>query len=151
VGVAIDDDTVLGVVLDEILTRAALDLEPGICDRNVGVKAPSIVEATSTARVCGTCRKRKSTKTAQPTSRRFNARSGASTAAHCRRIFPIHVTLEPENTVCPCCHGAMHVIGEENSQRLDKIPARYQMIVTHRPKYGWPAKARSSKRRLRSA
>jgi len=48
----------------------------------------------------------------------------------------VHVTLEPESTVCPCCHGAMHVIGEENSQRLDKIPAQHQVIVTHRPKYG---------------
>jgi Transposase and inactivated derivatives len=48
----------------------------------------------------------------------------------------VHVTLEPESTVCPCCHGAMHVIGEESSQRLDKIPAQYQVIVTHRPKYG---------------
>ena len=48
----------------------------------------------------------------------------------------VHVTLEPESTVCPCCHGAMHLIGEENSQRLDKIPAQYQVIVTHRPKYG---------------
>ena len=38
----------------------------------------------------------------------------------------VHVTLEPESTVCPCCHGAMHVIGEENSQRLDKIPAQYR-------------------------
>src|SRR5277367_5331080 len=48
----------------------------------------------------------------------------------------VHVTLEPESTVCPCCQGAMHVIGEESSQRLDKIPAQYQVIVTHRPKYG---------------
>lgn len=23
----------------------------------------------------------------------------------------VHVTIEPESTVCPCCHGAMHVIG----------------------------------------
>jgi transposase len=30
----------------------------------------------------------------------------------------------------------MHVFGEESSQRLDKIPAQYQVIVTHRPKYG---------------
>jgi hypothetical protein len=22
----------------------------------------------------------------------------------------VHVTLEPESTVCPCCHGAMHVV-----------------------------------------
>jgi transposase len=48
----------------------------------------------------------------------------------------VHVTIEPESTVCPCCQGAMHVIGEESSQRLDKIPAQYQVIVTHRPKYG---------------
>ena len=48
----------------------------------------------------------------------------------------VHVRLEPESIVCPCCHGAMHVIGEESSQRLDKIPAQYQVIVTHRPKFG---------------
>ena len=24
----------------------------------------------------------------------------------------VHVRLEPESIVCPCCHGAMHVIGE---------------------------------------
>jgi transposase len=48
----------------------------------------------------------------------------------------VHVTLEPESKLCPCCQGAMHVIGEESSQRLDKIPAQYQVIVTHRPKYG---------------
>ena len=28
------------------------------------------------------------------------------------------------------------VIGEETAERLDKIPAQYQVIVTHRPKYG---------------
>jgi transposase len=29
----------------------------------------------------------------------------------------------------------MHVIGEESSQRLDVIPAQFQVMVTHRPKY----------------
>ena len=29
----------------------------------------------------------------------------------------------------------MHVIGEDRSPRLDVIPAQYQVIVTHRPKY----------------
>jgi transposase len=48
----------------------------------------------------------------------------------------VHMTIEPESTACPCCNGAMHVIGEESSQRLDKIPAQYQVVVTHRPKYG---------------
>ena len=56
-----------------------------------------------------------------------------SLPAHLPRV---HVTLEPESTDCPCCHGAMHVIGEETAERLDVIPAQYRVIVTHRPKYG---------------
>ena len=48
----------------------------------------------------------------------------------------IEVVIEPETTVCPCCQGAMHVIGEDLSERLDVIPMRYQVIVTRRPKYG---------------
>jgi transposase len=48
----------------------------------------------------------------------------------------IEVVVEPETTRCPCCNGAMHVIGEDRSERLDIIPARYQVIVTRRPKYG---------------
>src|SRR5512134_2736000 len=39
-------------------------------------------------------------------------------------------------SVCPCCSGAMHVIGEDRSERLDVIPMRYQVVVTRRPKYG---------------
>jgi transposase len=30
----------------------------------------------------------------------------------------------------------MHVIGEDTAERLDVVPAQYQVIVTHRPKYG---------------
>jgi transposase len=35
----------------------------------------------------------------------------------------------------PICGGAMHVIGEDRSQRLDVIPAQYRVLVTRRPKY----------------
>jgi hypothetical protein len=52
--VALDDDTVLGVVLDDIVGRAALNLEPGIGDRDLRVEACAILEQTSAARVCGT-------------------------------------------------------------------------------------------------
>lgn len=45
------------------------------------------------------------------------------------------MVIEPEETACPCCGGAMHAIGEDQSQRLDVIPAQYRVIVTHRPKY----------------
>jgi transposase len=47
----------------------------------------------------------------------------------------VEVVVEPEHTACPCCGGAMHVIGEDRSQRLDVIPAQYRVIVTRRPKY----------------
>jgi transposase len=55
-----------------------------------------------------------------------------SLPAHLPRI---HVTLAPEIAACPCCHGAMHVIGEDTAERLDVIPAQYRVIVTHRPQY----------------
>jgi transposase len=48
----------------------------------------------------------------------------------------IEVVIEPETTSCPCCGGAMHVIGEEKSERLDVIPAQHRILVTRRPKYG---------------
>ena len=47
----------------------------------------------------------------------------------------VEVVIEPENRACPGCGGAMHVIGEDCSQRLDVIPAQYRVIVTRRPKY----------------
>lgn len=48
----------------------------------------------------------------------------------------IEIVVAPENTACPCCQGPMHVIGEDRSERLDIVPARYQVIVTCRPRYG---------------
>src|SRR5512147_1785443 len=48
----------------------------------------------------------------------------------------IEVVIEPVTTVCTCCSGPMHLIGEDCSERLDVIPMRYQVVVTRRPKYG---------------
>ena len=45
------------------------------------------------------------------------------------------VVIEPESKVCPCCGGELHVIGEDTSKRLDKVPAKVRVIVTKRPKY----------------
>ena len=57
-----------------------------------------------------------------------------------RGALPAHlprvdVTIEPDDTNCPCCRSPMHVIGEETAERLDVIPAQFRVIVTHRPKY----------------
>jgi transposase len=52
--------------------------------------------------------------------------------AHLPRI---HETMAPADTNCPCCQQPMHVIGEDTAERLDVIPARYRVIVTHRLKF----------------
>ena len=68
------------------------------------------------------------------------ARARAEKRRANRGALPAHlphvdVTIEPEDTNCPCCRAPMHVIGEETSQRLDVVPAQFRVIVTHRPKY----------------
>src|SRR5215211_1335080 len=46
----------------------------------------------------------------------------------------VELVLEPEDTACPCCRGAMAVIGHDTSERLDVIPAQFRVLVTRRPK-----------------
>lgn len=31
------------------------------------------------------------------------------------------IVIEPPSTACPCCGGDLHVIGEDRSERLDKV------------------------------
>jgi len=47
----------------------------------------------------------------------------------------VEIVIKPENTACRCCGGAMQVIGEDRSSRLDVIPAQYRVLITRRPKY----------------
>ena len=68
--------------------------------------------------------KRARTKT-RPTGR-------ASLPEHLPRV---EVVIAPDDTACPCCGGAMQVIGEDCSSRLDIIPAQYRVLITRRPKY----------------
>ena len=46
--------------------------------------------------------------------------------------------VEPDSIICPCGCGDMVKIGEDRSERLDYLPARYQVIVTVRPRYACP-------------
>jgi transposase len=59
------------------------------------------------------------------------------------RALPEHLprverVIEPDSIACPCGCGDMVKIGEDRVDRLDYIPARYQVIVTIRPKYACP-------------
>jgi transposase len=46
------------------------------------------------------------------------------------------IVIDPQSTVCPCCGGAMHLIGEDVSEQLDVIPAVLQVKRIRRPRYG---------------
>jgi transposase len=62
------------------------------------------------------------------------AKRRASRGALPAHLPRVEVTLEPEDMACPCCQGAMVVIGHDSSERLDVIPARFRVLVTKRPK-----------------
>jgi transposase len=71
-------------------------------------------------------------KTPQPRT----ARARKKLPAHLERV---EVVIEPEAT-CNACGSAERVkIGEDVSERLDVIPARFRVIVTRRPRYACAA------------
>ena len=57
-----------------------------------------------------------------------------------RGALPTHLPrvetlIDVESTVCPCCSGPLHRIGEDVSERLDIVPAQVRVLVIRRPKY----------------
>src|SRR5919199_2849133 len=81
---------------------------------------------------------------AEATQEEGAARSGTPRAPRVRRrnlgALPAHlprveVLVDLEDKTCPCCRGAMHVIGEDTSEMLDIIPARLRVKVVRRPRY----------------
>src|SRR5919206_812404 len=53
--------------------------------------------------------------------------------AHLPRV---EVLVDVEDKSCPCCGGAVHVIGEDASEMLDLVPAQLRVRVIRRPRYG---------------
>ena len=48
----------------------------------------------------------------------------------------IEVLVDIEDKSCPCCGGTLHTIGESREEMLDIVPARLQVKVIRRPRYG---------------
>src|SRR3954462_1211844 len=72
------------------------------------------------------------------------ARSGAPRPPRGRRrnlgALPAHlprveVLVDVEDKNCPCCGGALHVIGESREEMLDIVPAQLRVKVIRRPRY----------------
>src|SRR3954470_24525106 len=74
--------------------------------------------------------------TARRAQRRVNR---GSLPAHLPRVETI---VDVASTVCPCCSGPLHCIGEDVSERLDIVPAQVQVVVIRRPKYACRASVR---------
>jgi transposase len=58
-----------------------------------------------------------------------------------RGALPAHlprfeVIIDVESKECPCCGGALHVIGEDRTEQLDLVPAQLRVKVLCRPRYG---------------
>src|SRR5437763_2204389 len=47
----------------------------------------------------------------------------------------VEVLVDVEDKSCPCCGGALHVIGEDTSEMLDIVPAVLRVKVIRRPRY----------------
>jgi transposase len=47
----------------------------------------------------------------------------------------IETIIDVEDKACPCCSGALHLIGEDRAERLDIVPTQLRVLVVRRPKY----------------
>src|SRR3954453_23749996 len=68
-----------------------------------------------------------------PRAPRVRRRNLGSLPAHLPRIETL---IDVEDKSCPCCGGALHVIGEDTSEMLDIVPAQLRVRVIRRPRYG---------------
>src|SRR4051812_33163643 len=64
---------------------------------------------------------------------RVRRRNLGSLPAHLPRF---EILVDVEDKGCPCCGGALHVIGEDASEMLDLVPAQLRVRVVRRPRYG---------------
>jgi transposase len=65
--------------------------------------------------------------------RRVRRRNLGALPAHLSRV---EVLVDVEDKSCPCCGGALHVIGESREEMLDLVPAQLRVKVIRRPRYG---------------
>lgn len=56
-----------------------------------------------------------------------------------RRLLPEHLprvrVVEPSPSACPCCGGKLHKLGEDITETLERIPAKWRVIQHVREKF----------------
>ncbi len=68
-----------------------------------------------------------------PRPRRARRRNLGALPAHLPRV---EVLVDVAGKSCPCCGGALHVLGESREEMLDIVPAELRVKVIRRPRYG---------------
>lgn len=63
------------------------------------------------------------------------ARRRANRGALPAHLPRIETVVDVTSTICPCCSGTLHRIGEDVAERLDIVPAQFRVLVVRRPKY----------------
>jgi transposase len=68
-------------------------------------------------------------------------RRRAEPAHRNRGALPAHlpryeVVIDIDSKDCPCCGGALHLIGEDRTEQLDIVPSQLRVKVVCRPRYG---------------
>jgi transposase len=48
----------------------------------------------------------------------------------------VEQVIDVADKTCPCCGGALHLIGEDKAEMLDYVPAHVRVRVIRRPRYG---------------
>ena len=92
----------------------------------LGLEDVQQVEAAEAAQV----------ETADPERRTASAaKRRANRGALPEHLPRIETIIDVEKKACPCCSGALHLIGEDRAERLDIVPAQLRVLVVRRPKY----------------
>ena len=71
----------------------------------------------------------------KPTSRPASKPARRNVGALPKHLPRCEQVIEPDSTLCPCCTGQMHRIGECVHEALDVVPAILRVLRTVRPKY----------------
>ncbi len=72
---------------------------------------------------------------AEPLKRRQRAAANRNRGALPAHLPRFEVIIDVESKECPCCGGALHVIGEDRSEQLDIVPSQLRVKVVCRPRY----------------
>jgi transposase len=113
--------------------RRSEQLDDAMVQQGVEDAEQSVAEQSAAVDAATPPRKSPATDPARRQPRNEPARRNrGALAAELPRVEQV---IDVETKVCPCCGGALHLIGEDRTEMLDYVPAHFRVRVTRRPRY----------------